>query len=334
MPINKEAYLRYKIIDECIRNKYHPYPAMEDLIDACEGKLGKTFSESTIQKDIKAMREDELLGYKAPVKYSRSHMGYYYTDPNFTIASIPINEQDINSMEFAAFMLQSIKGNPLLTNFSHAVDKIFAAINLSSSLDEEQDDIIQFEEVPFFQGSEFLSELLDLIQNRKVIEFSYQRFGSENVKRYMVHPYLLKEYKNRWYLIGMENERKQIRTFGLDRISSIEARDLTYEYKSDFNTDEYFKHSFGITVFKGKPKAVILKFDPQQGNYIKTQPLHRSQIILKDNDDEFVVEYKVGISIELIQTIMSYGPKVEVLKPEELRDEINKALGNALKRYK
>ena len=92
MPFNKEAYLRYKIIDACISSNNNSYPTMDDIRQSCEDKLGKKFSVPTIQKDINAMKTDELLGFNAPVRFSRHHKGYYYADKNYSINSIPLND--------------------------------------------------------------------------------------------------------------------------------------------------------------------------------------------------------------------------------------------------
>lgn len=334
MPINKEAYIRYRIIDECIRNKFRTYPSLNDIIETCEEKLGKTFSESTLQKDIKAMREDSLLGYHAPIKYSVVHRGYHYTDPNFTIASIPLNDNDIQAIEFAAHTLQQFKGIQLFEEFDYAVDKIFNAINIRSMLDEEEvDDYVQFEKAPFFKGSEYIGKLMEAIKNRQVISFNYQKFKSDEVKEHVLHPYLIKEYRHRWYLIGMNDDNDEIRTYGLDRIQNIEWGVEAFRFHPDFNSKAYFKHAYGITAFDGKPENVVLSFSPAQGNYIKTQPLHETQTILADNEKECKISVEVGITYELVQDILSYGRQVTVVEPSSLRKTVKKILTDAVGLY-
>ena len=261
MPLNKEAYLRYRIIDECLRNKFHRFPSMTDIIDKCREKLGKTFSDATIQKDIKAMKEDEVLGYLAPIKFSRVHKGYFYADENFTIASIPLNDNDIEAIEFAASVLQQFRGVKLFDQFDFAVNKIFNAINIRSVLgEEESEEIIQIEKVPMFRGNEHLGLILGAIKNKKTITFDYQRFDLKVAKNHIVHPYLLREYKHRWYFVGMIEKNKRTAIFSLDRISNIEISEQTYYEKQRFNAGNYFKHAYGITTFEGEPEEVILSF--------------------------------------------------------------------------
>ena len=124
MSFNKEAYIRYIIIDTCLTDKQNPYPKMDTLIEACTEKLGKEFSISAIQKDIKTMKEDEVLGFLAPIKYSKSHNGYYYADANYSIRKISLQDSEIEALKTATEMLSVFSGSRVSENFSQAVDKI------------------------------------------------------------------------------------------------------------------------------------------------------------------------------------------------------------------
>lgn len=334
MPANKEAFIRYRIIDRMLRNKYKPYPTMYDIVDELEDKLGKTFSESTIQKDIKAMKEDELLGYKAPISYSKIHKGYYYEDPAFSITEIPLSEQDIASIEFAATVLQQFKDVKLFSEFGSAVDKIFNAVNVSTLLDE--DDLqaaIQFEKVPYYKGSDWIGILLNHIKEREVISFEYQKFDETESKRRLLHPYLLKEYRNRWYLIGMTEPEGAIRTFALDRILDVQKEHIGYRFHAEFTAESYFKHAYGITAFQGKPEKVKLLISPFSAGYVKTQPLHATQKIVKETKDGIELELTIGITTELIMDILSFGNNLKVLHPENLRKEIIQKLSETINLY-
>ncbi|MGB1247666.1 MAG: helix-turn-helix transcriptional regulator [Chitinophagales bacterium] len=335
MPANKEAILRYKLIDKILRNKYRPFPSMTNIIDFLEEKLGKEFSDSTIQKDIKSMKEDELLGYKAPIKYSVKERGYYYTDPNYTMAEVPLGDEDIAAIEFAATTLQQYQEVGLFKEFGSAVDKIFNAINISSVLDEDEiENIIQFEQVPYFKGREYISELLKHIKEREVVSIDYHRFDLETKKTHVLHPYILKEYRHRWYLIGMLEKNGHIITLGLDRINAIRQKeDIAFRWHNTFSSKSYFQGAFGITTFDGKPEKVELSFTPTQGAYIKTQPLHHSQKIVKETKDGVVISLEIGVTIEFIMAIMSYGANVKVLSPESLQNRIKETIEMSLAQY-
>lgn len=334
MPANKEAFIRFRIIDRLLRNKRQIFPSMDDIIDELETKLGKTFSESTIQKDIKAMKEDPLLGFLAPIKYNKKFKGYHYTDPNYTIAEIPLSDDDIASIEFAATVLQQFKDVKLFSEFGSAVDKIFNAVNVSSLLNEnELEDTIQFEKVPYFKGSEWIGRILNHIKERHVIAFDYTKFNSTETKKHVIHPFLLKEYRNRWYLIGMFEKNDRIATFGLDRLSNIQMKDIPFRFHQEFSSKNYFQHAFGITTFEGNPEEVILSFSAFQGPYLKTQPLHHTQQIVSENETEIIISLTVGVTTELVMSILSYGNDVKVVQPATLQQNIKDRLEASLRNY-
>lgn len=334
MPANKEAFIRYRIIDRLLRNTKKTYPSMDDFIEEMEEKLGKTFSESTIQKDIKAMKQDNLLGYMAPIKWSKREGGYYYSDSNFTITEIPLSEKDVDSLEFAATVLQQFKGIKMFSDFEATVDKIFNAINVNSLLTEEEiEDTIQFEKVPYFKGSNLIGKLLNFIKDKECIRIKYQKFNSEDTKTHQIHPYLLKEYRNRWYLLGMNAKNGFINTFGLDRISDIEKISMPFKYHETFSSKTYFHHAYGITTFDGKPEEIHLAFNKIQMAYVLTQPLHETQEIISETENELIIKIKVGLTVELTMDILSFGENVKVLKPSSLKKEIQSKLQNTLSQY-
>ena len=290
---------------------------MDDLLELLEEKLGKTFSKSTIQKDIKVMKEDEALGFHAPIGYSRIHDGYYYTDENFTIASIPLNEEeDIGAIDFAATILEQFRGVAIFEQYVNAVEKIMEGVNLSRALEGyEAASIVQFEKVPYQQGSEWLGEIIEAIKARKVLRIIYKRFDADEEKIHEIHPYLLKEYRNRWYVVGMHEQYGFIITLGLDRIIHLEETEIPFRFHLDFDPEAYFSYAFGISTGKGEPQQIVLSFKPLQGQYIKSQPLHDTQEILVDNEEELQIQLTVIPSMELKMQILSYGENVKVLAP-------------------
>lgn len=322
MPKNKQAYIRYRIIDASLRNKQKRYPSKAELIKACE-VIG-TISTRTIEQDIYDMQHDEELGYFAPIKYDRLLKGYLYEDPNYSISNIPLKENDLYALEFAVALLKQFEGLEALTTFSQAVTKIEDYVNVRSLMtDTKIASVIQLEKSTSNKGQEFLTDILNAIKDQKCIEFVYKKFDSSNEKTYELHPYVLKEYRNRWYVTGKGVSNNQIITFGLDRILSLKIQPYSFVKDVDFNVEQYFKHSFGISVSnKLKPEKVILSFNAQQGEYIKNQPLHATQKIIEDNPQNCVIEITVIPSFELLAHIHGYGSQVKVLEPNWLVKEI------------
>ena len=320
----KNAQLRYRIIDRCIRNKYNPYPTKEDLRQACEEALygegiGANICDSTIEKDIFAMRMD----HDAPIKYSKKEKGYYYEDENYSIDKIPLSEDDIEAIKFATQTLMQFKDVSMFKQFGFAIDKIFDRVHIAQNPTEESvENYVQFETVPETVGTEFLAPLLSAIKEKKIVTFDYTSFATEKTKPRQVLPLLLKEYRNRWYLISYSLIKKKVITFGLDRMSNVVITDDYFFDNIKFDPDLYFKHSIGITSFEDKPNKVIFKLDKIGSKYIESQPIHQSQKLLKEGKKRNTYQIKVLLSEELKRLFLSYGNQLEVLEPKELRDQL------------
>lgn len=333
MPANKEALIRYRIIDGALRDKQKPYPTLGEIVELCENVLGKSFSESTIQKDIYALRNDQGLNYNAPIEFSRLHNGYYYTEDSYTIASIALTGAEINAIEFAAGILEQFKGTELYNEFDNAVEKILQTLSIRKILKSEQiEKIIQVEKAFYFKGTELLSQLVEIIKKSQIISFDYHPF-ERDVKKHTLHPYLIKEYRNRWYLIGYHPEHKAVRTFGIDRINHLKASKEKYVMIENFDPITYFKHSFGISITDNIPEDVILSFSPLEGKYIKNQSIHATQKIIVDNDKELRISINVMVSYELQMQLLGYGDQVKVMKPASLAKTVKAMHQKALERY-
>jgi len=335
MPRIKNALLRYRIIDKCITNKYNPFPTKDQLRRACEEELfgsthGEHISDSTIEKDLYAMR----IEHDAPVVYSKKEKGYFYSDPSFTMDEMPLNEDDVDAIKFAANILYQFKGVDVFKKFEFAIDKILDRVNISDKFtDKSIEQYVQFETVPVYGGSEYLSNLLDAIKTRKTVQFAYGKFDGSDRKIRRVDPYLLKEYRNRWYLIGRTLVKGKTQTFGLDRMSDIMVLNDKFERDIKFDPDTFFKHAVGITANDTEPEECIIEANNILANYLISQPLHASQTIIKAKKKYTRFAYKVIVSNELIMLLLSYGDQVKVLAPQSLANVVKSRLKETLKQY-
>lgn len=323
MPHIKNALFRYRVIDSCIRNKFKPYPSKEDLRQACEESLygsvnGSHICDSTIEKDLFAMR----MEHDAPIKYSKANGGYYYSDPEYTMADIPLTGDDMEAIEFAAKTLLQFKDNELFKQFGSAIDKIADRVTVSKSDDAES--FVQFETAASSGGSEFLSDILGAIKQNAVIEFDYGKFTEDSFSRRKVLPLLLKQYRNRWYLVCLEIEKQAFRTFALDRIDDLLLTEERMIRPKDFNPDNYFKYSVGITSGNEGPERILIVASSLAAKYLDSLPIHSTQKITKMlPDGSFEFELKVVVTEELIREILSYGGSIKVISPESLKNEIH-----------
>ncbi|MBL7942834.1 MAG: WYL domain-containing protein [Flavobacteriales bacterium] len=339
MPANKYALLRYRIIDRCLTNPGKPFPSREDLRDACEealyGSGGGNISLSTIDKDIWAMKNEGELGYYAPIIFDRNENGYCYKDPSYTISNLSLADEELEAIRFAAATLDQFRDVPIFRQYESAIAKIINRVNISARPDDSAlEKFVQFEKSTVSRGNEFLGPLLDAIRHRTPVRISYRKFTDDRLKEYELHPYLLKEYHNRWYLVAFDMGAKQVRTFGVERLEALERGEKKFAVQPGFDPDIFFKHSIGITEKKEKPQDILLSFHPVAGKFLLTQPVHPSQQLVLNAPNEIRLSLHVLITPELLSFILGYGPQVQVIKPASLRKQVAAALAEAMDRYR
>ena len=335
MPAIKNALLRYRIIDRSIRNEYNPYPTKEQLRQACEEEIygtseGLHICHSTIEKDIFAMR----MEHDAPIAYSKREKGYYYTNDEFTMDDVPLTEKDISAIKAASTILHQFKSTSLFSQYQFAIDKILDRAVSSQQKFSNTENNIQFETLPTISGNEYLESVLEAIKKRNVLQFEYYNYIKDVKTIRRVHPYLLKEYRNRWYLIGKSELKNKVITFGLDRISNLQTLENLFTVDSSFNPDYFFQHSIGITVFDEKPQEIIIKTNNILSKYLTSQPLHHSQQLTEVyNNGDHLFSYFLLVTYELKMTILGYGSDCEVIAPLSLREQIAEEIKKVASKY-
>ena len=336
MPHIKNALIRYRIIDRLLRNKYKPFPSKKDIREMCEEALfgsveGENICDSTIEKDLFAMR----IEHDAPIKYNKREGGYYYTNPDFSINDIPLTNDDITSIKFAINTLSQFREVDMFKQFGNAIDKIVDRFTISEDpRDQDVSKFVQFEVAFSSSGNEFLTPLLEAIKGCQNTIFEYTSFVSGKTKTRKVVPLLLKEYRNRWYLISFDLEKKEVTTYALERMKNVVVLEEKGIKPLNFNPDNFFKHAIGITSSEDEPSLIIFKADNVSAKYIESQPFHSSQKTIKEGKNKTTFELKVLISEEFIRSLISFGGGIEIIEPLELREEIIFRLKEMMKNYK
>lgn len=331
MAINKNALIRYKTIDKCLQNNYKEW-TLEDLVDACSDALfeyeGKEsfVSKRTIQLDIQMMRSDKL-GYNAPiVVYDRKY--YRYEKPKYSIVNIPVTDKDVKVMNEAIQLLKQFKDFSLFKEMDGVLQRLEDSVYSSQ---KNHRAIIHLDKNEQLKGLEFIDIIYEAIQNKKVIEVTYQSFSARNPSKIIVHPQLLKEYNNRWFLLALQNEK--LLTMALDRMIKIEQV-KTIPYKDlQIDGDDYYKDIVGVTVANVRAERVQFRIDTKNAPYVITKPFHKSQRIIEHRDNGVVFNIFVQINFELERLILGFGDAIEVLKPEKLRNRILKKLQISVSHY-
>jgi predicted DNA-binding transcriptional regulator YafY len=329
MPVNKSALLRYRIIDSCLTNRQRMYPTMDDIISKIESQLETTLSASMFTKDIKSMRKM----YSAPIQYNRLRKGYCYTEDGFSINSFPLSHEEIDALDFSTALLQQLKHTRIFHHFQTAINKVIDGYRISKELGKSETQLLQVEEPVKDEGGQWLEIILQAITKRKCLEVIYHGFGRPE-KVHIFSPYLLKEYRNRWYTVGYSAAAKNILVLALDRITTIHTCKEQYIVDNDFSPASFFRYSFGITqVHEAKAEKVELLFTPLQAPYILSQPLHHSQQVIANDDKGLRVKLEVYITQELLMTILSYAGNVKVLAPKKLVKQVKEEIAGMSKQY-
>jgi predicted DNA-binding transcriptional regulator YafY len=332
MPQNKHAIIRYKVINQMLTKGKTASKKM--LAEACSGTLDKAISLRTIENDIYAMRYSEGLGYFAPIEYNYHERAYFYNDPAYSIDNLPVGNEEIQKLRLAANLLKQYKGISTFGDFSGAIDKVVRLINYTKlQQDGTPLDFIEFEKNPTTTGLEFIDQLIPLIQKKQVVKLHHQSFWRKEIAEFTVHPYYLKEYTGRWYLVGYAEERDAIRIFGLERIISIEPLMIKQFTSKLFNPESFFERFIGINVPEGPPENIVLRFNKNSGKYIETQPIHSSQKLIRENGNGHDFSYHLCVNWEFIGTVLSWQDNVEVLGPEGFRERIKSIIGRMAKLY-
>ena len=335
MPKNKSAVARFNIIDACLNNKLKPYPSIAQLAKVCSEKIREGISVSTIEKDIRAMKLPTPQGHSAPIEYSKQHKGYYYAEQGFSITGLQINDQEWDGIRYAANLLHQYIEVPIFKDFKQAIEKINTRFNLLIDLEEKDfDKYVQFEKANTTTGYHWISIVYPALRNRWILNISYENIYKKEVKEYAVVPKMLKEHRNRWYLIGWVAEREDYLTFALDRIQEITTIEKVQKHRFDFNPDNFLQHSVGIMEEDAKPVKVVLQIEDPYHKLIQLEPLHHSQKIVKQSSKNIQLEVQVHVNHELCNRILSMGPYCKVVQPSSLKKQIKDLLQNTLKNYK
>lgn len=183
-------------------------------------------------------------------------------------------------------------------------------------------------------GERYLVPVIEAMRDNLIIKFAYKSFTEAEPHDVYLHPYFIKVFRQRWYVIGYSQAYRQIRTYSIDRFENIEVTKETFEYPDTFRPEEYFNGCFGIMHGEGPDETLLLKVTAAQSGYFKTLPLHETQETVSDTPACTLFRYRMKITSDLIKELLSYGADVEVLEPRTLRDEMKRRLAAAHSRYK
>lgn len=335
MSANKNAQLRYRILDKCFSNFRRQY-TINDLVEEVNEKLydinGTGVSLRQIREDIKFMRDS--VGYDAPIEaypYDGRKCYYRYSDEDFTIFNNELSEEEVASLSKTVSIIRRFRGVPSFDWIEEVVSNLeyrFGGLT-------QQENVVSFDQNERLRGLEHLSTLIDAAINHQALRLLYRSYkGVEH--DVVVSPYHLKQYNNRWFLFAKEKGKKfpHFSTYALDRIEKVSFSDGAFVPNTVIDFSQCFNDIVGVTL-TGKdgvqPETIVLRFAPERFPYVVSKPLHPSQEVVSEKD--CTVRIRVYPNPELKSLIFSFIPDVEVLEPQWYRDALKKKIEENLAKY-
>jgi predicted DNA-binding transcriptional regulator YafY len=294
---------------------------IEDLIDACNDALYEydgidtDISMRTIRLDLKAMRSD-TLGYNAPIVVSNKKY-YSYKEEDYSIAKSPLTTQDLGILQEVSHLLRQFKGFSHFNEVSEMVNKLEDKIY---SEQHQQAPAIDFEKNDLLTGIEWLDVLYKAIVGKNTLLLTYQSFKARSANDIIFYPYLLKEYRNRWFILGMKKQGKEIMTLALDRIQQIAPLEKEhFTLHKNFEPHTYFSNIIGVTRNTAeKPTTILFWASAYHAPYIKTKPIHASQKIVEEVKGGTHFSIELIPNFELERELIGFGDGIKILSPNNM----------------
>ena len=263
--------------------------SLSDLQRRYESQFGRgeELSERQFHRYTDAV--EELFDIE--IKYSRTQRGYVVAD-----------REGIDNMGMRKWLIQTFSVNNILHESQELKNRILLEDVLS--------------------GQQHLTTIVDAMREGVKLSMTYQSFGAENPTTFDVEPWCVKLFEQRWYMLGNSDK---LRIHALDRIKALESTDRKFKLPKKFDAKKFFEDYYGIIIndedFDVEP--VALKVDSWQSKYLRTLPLHHTQVEVERNDEFSIFEYRLCPTFDFRQKILSLGEMIEVLAPKALREEID-----------
>lgn len=327
MPIEKNALMRYMVLDKCFSSRVH-YD-IEGLLREVNRVFidyyGTEVSKSTLRDDIEFMKSSAGWSIRLKEEYDGHRKVLYYENSRFSIMNTPLSQQNMRLLRQALNMLGQIKELP---NFLW-LEPMVAMLKTKFHMGSARRGTVMIAQNEKLKGLEHFGILFEAITERRVVDLIYHRFGKKSKKR-TIHPYQLKQWNYRWYLVGSEKEgsenakRMEYVVVPLDRIEEVTIRleQCRKMVDEDFDLKKHFSNVVGVSVQpEGEVKMVKFKAWYPAAWYLETKPIHNTQREVKEEGGKDFKVFKLEVipNEELVQQLLVYADQLEIIEPEEVR---------------
>ncbi|GAB3307888.1 WYL domain-containing protein [Hymenobacter tenuis] len=284
-------------------------------------------SVRTLREDLKNMRPGGATGYDAPLEFT-PEQGYHYSETSYSIFNNPLTIEDLIILQEVLRTLKQLQGLGMAEEMESLVQRL--ELRLSYLNEHDNRSILQFEQPANYSGQRWLNQLYSAVKQEQTLSLTYRPFNAIAESQEVVHPYLLKQYSGRWFLVAQRHGRtSEASVFALDRIQSVETAMESYQ-PSRSDPASYFNHLIGVSIL---PQAELLdirlRFSQTRLPYVLTKPLHLTQQV-EESKAGAIVWLQLVPTRELVTLLLSFGADVEVLEPASLREQIREELKRAL----
>lgn len=333
MAQGKNAYIRYKVLDRCFRDSRKRY-YIEDLLDACNDELynydGSSVTERTIRDDIHFMQRQAGGGVPLVKKYDGHRAYYMYSDRNFSIMDLPMSQSEVEMLSDTIQMLSRFKGLP-----NHEwLNATLAQMKSTFNINHAKASYVSFSQNEDLKGLKYFTPLYESIVSQHVLSLEYHKFGGPSYNR-IIHPYQLRQYNNRWFLVGKEpavSDVLPIVVVPLDRIDDYKILENEKFSPIKGDVENYFKDIVGVSPKFGEScQHIMFKAYHPADSYIVTKPIHHSQRVVERHDDYTILSLDLIPTYEFETIMLTYADKCEMLEPLDLREKIKERAKNIVK---
>lgn len=333
--MNNDQFIRYKVLDQCFRAEHGNFD-METLILVCtravqgfHADFERRVSRSTVEHDLTELKIRYGIRFAEGLRIGKKKI-YRYENPSYSLMHELLADGTLEQM-LLQNMLDTITLYEDVPHYKWL--KVFMQQQLAGRKVGSTPAVV-FQYNPDLLGMEHFAPLLDAILQQQPLLLEYHGYRRP-MRSYHIHPYMLKQFNDRWFLIARSEGYQKLTNYALDRIDSIKPLNIAY-VPADINILEYFRDVIGVTRVDDKESEdVIIRIHNDRYDYISSKPIHETQteIHALSDADHHVVKIHVQVNRELEAMILSFGNQVEVLEPQYFREMLRNKIENMIKLY-